>query len=288
MLTLLGAIDDATSEVLALHFRPTEDLHGYATLLHQVCTRYGLPVALYGDGTTILVRSDDHWTLREQLAGEQDPTHVGRMLKTLGIGYVRAYSPQAKGRVERLWGTLQDRLVSELRVRRIATREAANAFLPTFLADFNHRFARPAIAPQVWRRPPPDVDLLIGCHYQRVVARDNTVRLGSRAIDIPPGPRHRSFAGCRVDVRELVDGRAPVLYEQRVIARQPPPSADFVLAPRGSAGAQRRQPVASRPTRSGPRSVTAALANLASAMPRRARRHPWRTSFSPRSPLLRA
>ena len=64
-MTLLGAIDDATSEVVALNFRPTEDLHGYATLLHQVLTAYGLPVALYGDGINILVRTDQHWSLKE-------------------------------------------------------------------------------------------------------------------------------------------------------------------------------------------------------------------------------
>jgi len=147
-MTLLGAIDDATSTVVALHFRPTEDLHGYATLLHQVFTTVGLPVALYGDGVNILVRTDRHWSLAEQLAGTQAPTHLGRVLQDLGIGYVQARSPQGKGRVERLWGTLQDRLVSELRLRTVRTRAAANAFLPEFLADFNRRFARPPAQPQ--------------------------------------------------------------------------------------------------------------------------------------------
>ena len=103
-MTLLGAIDDATSEVIALHFRPTEDLHGYATLLQQVFTTVGVPVALYGDGVNILVRTDRHWTLAEQLAGTQAPTHLGRVLQELGMGYVQARSPQGKGRVERLWG----------------------------------------------------------------------------------------------------------------------------------------------------------------------------------------
>src|SRR5262245_10153304 len=152
MLTLLGAIDDATSTVLALHFRPTEDLHGYATLLHHVFRTYGLPVALYGDGVNILVRTDRHWSVSEQLAGRRAPTHLGRVLHDLGIGYVQAHSPQAKGRIERLWATLQDRLVSELRVRGVATAAAANAFVPEFLADFNRRFARP---PAVARSLPP-------------------------------------------------------------------------------------------------------------------------------------
>src|SRR3989442_1603054 len=194
-MTLLGAIDDATSTVIALHFRPTEDLHGYATLLHQVFTTVGLPVALYGDGVSILVRNDRHWTLDEELAGTQSPTHLGQVLQELGIGYVQASPPQAKGRVERLWGTLQDRLVSELRLRRIATRAAANAFLPEFLADFNRRFARAALAPQaVWRRPPRDLALVVGCRYRRVAARDNTVKLRPRLAQTPPGPRGRAHA----------------------------------------------------------------------------------------------
>src|SRR2546428_4221834 len=99
----------------------------------------------------------------------------------LGIGFIRAHSPQAKGRIERLWATLQDRLTSELRLRGINTLEGGNAFLPEFLADFTHRFARPpADATPVWRPAPRDLDQLLSCRYPRTVARDNTVRLGAR------------------------------------------------------------------------------------------------------------
>ena len=148
VMSLHGAIDDATGTVLALHFRPTEDLHGYTTLLRALATDYGLPLALYGDRLNVFLRNDAHWTLAEQLRGAQDPTHFGRMLQALGVGFIPAGSPQAKGRIERLWQTLQDRLVSELRLRGIATLEAANAFLPTFRADHNRRFARPPARPQ--------------------------------------------------------------------------------------------------------------------------------------------
>src|SRR5439155_1332283 len=99
---------------------------------------------------------------------------AGQLLQLDGspFDWLEARGPQAKGRLERLWGTLQDRLVSELRLRRITTRAAANAFLPEFLADFNPRFARTARAPQaVWRRPPRDLALIVGCRYRRVVAR---------------------------------------------------------------------------------------------------------------------
>ena len=159
-MTLDGALDDATGAVLALHFRPTGDLHGYATLFAQVFATHGLPVACYGDGTAILVRSDDHWSLDEELRGTQDPTHLGRVLAELGIGYIRARSPQAKGRIERLWRTLQDRLRGELRLRGIHTPAAANAVLPEFLADYNRRFAHAPTDPTpAWRRPPRDLAL---------------------------------------------------------------------------------------------------------------------------------
>lgn len=82
---------------LALWFRPTEDLHGYLTVLGQTCRRYGVPVTLYGDRLHIFRRNDRHWTLEEQLRGQQDPTHFGRVLAELGIGFIAAQSPQAKG-----------------------------------------------------------------------------------------------------------------------------------------------------------------------------------------------
>src|SRR5262252_601967 len=276
-MTLLGAIDDATSQVVALHFRPTEDLHGYATVLQQMFTCVGLPVALYGDGLNILVRNDRHWTLDEQLAGTQAPTHIGRMLQELGIGYVQARSPQGKGRVERLWGTLQDRLVSELRLRGVATRAAANAFLPEFLADFNARFARPAASPQAaWRRPPRDLALGLSCRYRRVVARDNTVRLGPRLIQIPRGPHGRSYARRAVEVRELLDGRVIVRADTTVIAVVASPRADFTLGPRRAPGVDRRR---SRPQSP---SLSSALNHLAAALPRsQAPRHPWRRAYNP-------
>ena len=95
-MTLHGAIDDATSTVLALHFRPAEDLHGYAVVFQQLFTQYGLPLAVYGDRINILVRNDAHWSLAEQLRGAQDPTHLGRVLADLGVGYLAAGSPRPK------------------------------------------------------------------------------------------------------------------------------------------------------------------------------------------------
>jgi hypothetical protein len=229
---LLGAIDDATGQILALGFRPAEDLHGYATLFARLFTTHGLPLAIYGDRLGVFVRNDAHWTLAEELAGAQAPTHLGVILADLGVAYLAAHSPQAKGRIERLWRTLQDRLTSELRLRAITTVEAAAAYLPAFIADYNRRFGQPAAAPAVWRPAPKDLALVFSCRYRRIVAHDNTVTLGARWAQLPPGPRGRSYAGCRVEVRELLDGRLVVLHAGARLVTQAAPAGAFVLTPR--------------------------------------------------------
>lgn len=105
-LTLLALLDDATRKVLAAEFFPSEDAHGYFRLLRRVLRRHGIPLSLYGDRHSVFVRNDDHWSLEEQLAGKRQPTQFGRALAQLGITYIAARSPQAKGRIERLWGAL--------------------------------------------------------------------------------------------------------------------------------------------------------------------------------------
>jgi transposase len=311
MAALHGLIDDATSIPLALWFRPTEDLHGYTTVLDQTCRQYGVPVTLYGDRLSLFRRNDQAWTLEEELRGQQDPTHFGRMLQDLAIGFIAARSPQAKGRIERLWGTLQDRLVSELRLRALHTLEQANAFLPAFLPAFIQRFARPPASPTAaWRPAPRELDRLLSCRYWCVVARDNTVRLGPRWLQLPPGPHPRSYAGCRVEVRELLDGRLVVFYQDRLLATQPAPGPDFVLTPRSAPSRDRQR--AQQPRRTRGQQLQAAVAALARTLstPRRAATapvapalpshecrersqrlaptHPWRTTFSPRQRRVKA
>jgi transposase len=222
MLCLMGAIDDATGELLpGAHFVEQECAAGYLRVLQAIAEENGLPYSAYMDRHGSLKRNDDHWTLEEELRGAQDPTQVGRALQALEIEVIYALSPQAKGRVERLWGTLQDRLVSELRLAGAKTVEEANAVLEAFRADHNRRFAiPPADATPAWRtvRRGTDLGRICSFHYEATVLNDNTVRLEGMVIDIPPGPRKRSYAGKRIELRQLLDGSWRVYLGDTVIA----------------------------------------------------------------------
>jgi transposase len=221
--TLLAAIDDATSKPVAALFRAQEDAHGYFLLLQQVLKARGMPLDLYHDRHSIFQDNAKRpWSLQEELQGRKEPTHFGRALAELGITAIAAHSPQAKGRIERLWGTLQDRLTHELRLAGVADIKAGNRFLPGFLKRYSARFAVPAAEPGIAYRPvDPNLDLgrILSFRYARVVAMDNTVRLDGRLIQIPPGPRGRSYAGAHVWVHELLDGSLGVWYQERWLAR---------------------------------------------------------------------
>src|SRR5262252_1700181 len=140
-LCLMAAIDDATGELLpGAHFVEQECTLGYLRVLREIVKHKGVPLSAYMDRHGTLKRNDRNWTLEEQLAGRQEPTQVKRALDDLGIQVIYALSPQAKGRVERLWGTLQDRLVSELRLAKASTIEEANAVLMAYTPEHNRRF----------------------------------------------------------------------------------------------------------------------------------------------------
>ncbi len=220
---LVGAMDDATGALLpGASFVPAEDTVGYLRLLHTLVGTCGIPVALYMDCHGIFRRNDAAWTLAEELRGRQEPTQVGRALEALGVEVIYALSPQAKGRIERLWGTLQDRLVAELRLAGITTVEAAHAFLPAFTGQFNARFARPPADPVPAWRPVPrglDLDRICSLYTEATVLNDNTVRTQGTLIQIPPGPGGRGYAKARVEVRQLLDGTWRLYYHDRLIAR---------------------------------------------------------------------
>jgi hypothetical protein len=212
-LTLLGFLDDATRKVPVAEFFPTEDARGYFRLLRRLLSRCGVPLSFYGDRHGIFVRNDDHWSVEEQLVGRQRPTQFGRALDQLGVTYIAAQSPQAKGRIERLWGTFQDRLTSELRLAAAADLETANVVLRHFLPDYNRRFGRAARdAEKAWRPAPQNLDRIFCFRHQRSVSNDNVVQWDGRRFQIPPQPQRFSFAGAKVQLYESLDGKVAIYY----------------------------------------------------------------------------
>ena len=160
------------------------------------------------------MHNDDRWSLEEQLAGRRQPTQFGRALEQLGITYIAANSPQAKGRIERLWGVLQDRLSSELRLAQASDGDSANQVLQRFAADYNRRFARPPRqADQAWRPAPVDLDRICCFVHERIVGRDNVVQWEGRRLQIPPQARRFSFAGAKVQLHQSLDGRVALYYQ---------------------------------------------------------------------------
>ena len=230
---LVGAIDDATGEVTGATFREQEDGAGYLEVLVQTSRAHGLPWAFYTDRHGIFERDPrTPASLAEQLAGRRDPTQVGRALEVAGIAWIPAGSPEAKGRVERMWGTHQDRLVTELRLAGITTIAAANAFLPGYLARHNARFAVPASDPDPAWRPWPDglsAEAVFAFWYPRTVGRDSTVAWGGGALALPRRADGRSRAGSTVLVAERLDGSLWAELEGiwRPIAEAPPSTASL-------------------------------------------------------------
>lgn len=220
-LTLLGFQDDATGQILAAHFQlENENTVGYLRALHAMITAHGIPLSLYRDRHSIFQRNDPHWTLAAQFAGKQSPTQLGRALEELGIQQIPANSPQAKGRIERAWRTCQDRLVSELRLARATTLAQANVVFARFCTDYNQRFARPAAeAASDFRSLPRRFDLnrCLSLHYQRVVAADHTVTLGTNSIALPPLPGARGYARETVELAHYLDGRLHVYRANQLL-----------------------------------------------------------------------
>jgi len=223
---LISAVDDATARWLVGFFIEFECSYGYFMMLDQLVTKYGIPASIYHDYHGSMVRNDSHWTIEEELAGEREPTQVGRALRTLGITSIPASSPQAKGRIERHFGVQQDRLVAELALRGIHTILKANAFLAGgYIEEYNRLFARQAQSPELfWRKPSRDLDLrrILSFHYQCVVGNDNAVRIGGHIIDIPPGKGNRGYAKAVVEVCQLLDGSWRVYHKDVMLATAPP------------------------------------------------------------------
>jgi hypothetical protein len=235
-LTLVGAIDDATGIVTAGTFRMQEDAAGYFTVLERTVRAFGRPMAVYSDHHSIFVVERGRTpSLADQLAGREPRTQVGRALEQAGIGWIGAHSPQAKGRVERLWGTLQDRLVAELRLGAAGSIEDAELVLAGYLSRHNERFGvSPTDPTPAWRpwdlaHPPESVFCF---HYPRRVASDSTVSWAGRSLAVPRATDGRAWSGRAVVVEERLDGSLWVGHGEQLLPLAPAPDRPAVLRAR--------------------------------------------------------
>ena len=220
--TLIGLADDATNLAAPdCRFDNHETIFGYFNLFYGTFSRYGLPLSIYADRHTIFQAFREP-TLEEQLEHKKPETQVSRALRELGITLIPAGSPQAKGRIERLWGTFQDRLVSELRLANATTKEQANEILKKFIPQYNKRFTKkPADPIKAWRPIPNNIDLLqILCIKEtRTVNNDNTISWNRKILQIPKSNIRSSFAKAKVEVRHLLNGQLHVYYKNNPIAK---------------------------------------------------------------------
>lgn len=223
-MTLVGAIDDATGEVLHALFREQEDTEGYFNLMERIVADHGVPLAVYHDGHAVFEHPEhEPMTLEEQLAGEKSPTQFGRLLMELDVTSIRSRSPQSRGRIERLWGTFQDRLVSELRLAGASNISEANEVLWKYLSAHNRKFAVPAAQPEsAFRTPGRDWKTLFCLKYQRTVGLDNVIRFGSQRLQALPNGRY-SYARAKVEVHEAFDGTVSVYYRGHHLDTTPAP-----------------------------------------------------------------
>ena len=218
--TLLLAVDDSTGCVASALFCLEETTHDYFMLLEDLVRCWGIPLSLYTNRHTVFTPRID---TRPMPSGD---TQFTRAMDELGIELILARSPQAKGRVERMAGTFQDRLVTELRLAGASTIPEANRVLRDFLPRFNEQFRVPAREPNEAYRPlDPDIhlDRVLCYKHTRKVARDNTLRYRWHTLQLAPDDRRASYAGTRVEVVEGLDGSLRVLHEGHIIPSQEAP-----------------------------------------------------------------
>lgn len=213
--TLLAYIDDATGQVQELFFTPAETTFSYFAATRRYLIQHGKPLAFY---------SDKHGIFRinaEAAVSGSGLSQFGRAMVALGIEIICANSPQAKGRVERLYETLQDRLVKELRLRGISHLAAANAFMPEYRADYNRRFAvvpsdlgdahRPLLAGEV-------LDDIFTLQTQRIISKNLTFQYEKIVYQLDAPKGSYAFRGAHVMVREDAEGAVTLAYQGRPLA----------------------------------------------------------------------
>ena len=237
---LQSMIDDATSRV-QLRFAPSDTTASNMSLLREWLTRYGRPLGLYVDRASHFTVNRPS-TVEEDLLGKEPATQIGRALRELGIEHVVAYSPQAKGRVERLFGTCQDRLVKELALRGIRTIAEANRYLDEeFVPLWEERWTVAPASPADAHRSVEGYDLaaILSHQEERTVQSDYTIRYRNVRYQIARGNVTAGLRGAKVTVEERLDGSVHLRWRSRYLehesrgdARLRPPAAAATPKPR--------------------------------------------------------
>ncbi len=215
---LIVILDDATSEIYYAQLVQEESTRTVMAALRSVVESKGWFSSIYSDRASHFFRTPK----AGQPVDTRDVTEVGRAMRDLGIRMIPAYSPQARGRSERNFGTWQGRLPQELRLNNIRTPEQANAFLKDhYIAEFNSKFAVPAAEMGTAFAPihRQDLDRIFAIQQERLVGNDNTIQFANHIWQIPPTPFRATLAGCRVIVYEHLDATFSVGYGPHTVAR---------------------------------------------------------------------
>ena len=214
--TLIVFVDDATSRLIALRFAPAECAAAYLAALRDQVLTHGCPLAFY---------SDRHGIFRVNAKDAQSgdgKTEFGRVVERLDIGLINALTPQAKGRVERANQTLQDRLIKEMRLCNINSIEAAHAFLPGFILQYNEKFGVPprdgTQAHRPWAKTEDELDETLARREERVLTKALTFSSGGKKYCVKTAGPGTAMRGARVMLHHFADGRLRVYYKERPLA----------------------------------------------------------------------
>ena len=211
--SLHGFVDDATGKITSLYMCKNECLLGYLEVLRQTLENYGIPISLYPDKYSVFFppkKVNDHITIEEQLNGrEKGITQFGRIIEELGIEMFPASSPQAKGRIERLWETLQSRLTTEFRINNIKTIDEANTFLITYIEKYNSKFSIEASSKNnVFLKLPKryNLDELLCVRFERTIDNAGVFSINNSKFQImdkslPPKTKVQIYISQKIGIR---------------------------------------------------------------------------------------
>lgn len=255
---LVGAVDDATGKVVGAEFWEAETTEAYMSVFLDILCRHGIPESIYSDHDSVFfVNSPKE---RESIldSGRRMETQFGRAMRELGVRMIPASSPQAKGRIERLWGTFQDRLLHEMRLEGIKTPEAGNRYLRKFRPQYNQQFAVPAAkSPDAWRPSPGPARLAAAfCRKEtRVLGNDHTFSHESNLWQVLPTVGVAALARRKIEVRVTLKGQVQAWHVDKRLKLASAPKSLRLLRP------------------GKPHTPLAAMENAAAAYTRRGKMH---------------